>query len=803
MCYNKTMERFLDYFRPTHYDLKLEVNRTAETLQGEIKIMGQALAPTIKLHAENMKITAVTPGLQTQISDHYYENDVLSISFPKEQKVEFIVKFQAPLLRGLEGCYLSTYKFKDRECRLATTQFESHYARKAFPCVDEPAAKAKFKLTLVIPDFESGDIVLANTSVVESLDEPSRQFTFAETPPMSTYLLAWVIGPLHSVSTVNAHGVQVTSYAALNQSLTSLEFANETAAKALDYYDEKFHERYPLPKLDQVALPDFEAGAMENWGLVTYRESCLLAEPDASLDAKRSVATTITHELAHQWFGNLVTMEWWDDLWLNESFASVIEYYAADAIYPELNTWEDFFTGDCLAALRRDCLPGVQAVKQIVHHPAEIATLFDSAIVYAKGARLIMMLIRMLGEEKFDQGLRDYFDKYKYQNTVGNDLWLALQPYADFNVADFMNAWISQPGYPAIKDGRQRRFLIDGSTDQTTWPLPEIFDDMSGHYLLDLTDAEFQAKLDDFAELSLEQRLRLLIDRMLLAKTVDVPSSSLLDLLPKFIDETSAAVWNIVASIISDLKLFCPPETEPAELYKTYLHHLLAQQFDQLDLSDQLDPNALRLRSIFLGTAYYTEDEKVLCRLAELYQPDLTKINHELVDYVLLAKLYFDEAEIFPSLLRQYQTVSDPELKSTILYTLTFAKDAGHLDQLMALLNQPEVVRPQDHIFLFIYLLRQHRTRERTLNWLYQNWNYVEKLTGEKSVEDYTRHAANVIRTESEANKFYQFFDPLADNPVLERTIKVAHTEINARLKLIVADTPDVIKKLETLTKGA
>ncbi len=227
---------------------------------------------------------------------------------------------------------------------------------------------------------------------------------------------------------------------------------------------------------------------MENWGLVAYRESMMLTTSSASLSTKRTVATTITHELAHQWFGDLVTMAWWDDLWLNESFASVVEYYAADAIYPELNVWQDFFTGDCLAALRRDCLPGVQAVQQAVHHPSEIATLFDGAIVYAKGARLILMLIRLMGEAKFRQGVRYYFDKFQYQNTTADDLWNALQLYANFDIKNFMHTWITQPGYPVLArkdassvslkesqsssigigaDFDEHRFLITGDSDDT------------------------------------------------------------------------------------------------------------------------------------------------------------------------------------------------------------------------------------------------------------------------------------------------------------------------------------------------
>lgn len=793
------MEQLLDYFVPKTYDLHLTIDRQQETIAGNVIITGEPKTSTVKFHAVRMDITSVK--LAGQTLSHHYDGELLVIDLPQiyDQSVVLEIVFATKLTHNMMGCYLSTYQYNGQEQRLVATQFESHYAREAFPCVDEPAAKAEFNLTLEVPDLTENDVVLANTSLAK---RQGNRFQFKTSPRMSTYLLAWVIGPLQSVSTVNQHGVRVTSYCALNQPTTSLTFANETAAKALDYYDQIYDLPYPLDKLDQVALPDFEAGAMENWGLVTYRESCLLSESNASLDSKRSVAVTVTHELAHQWFGDLVTMKWWDDLWLNEAFATIMEYYTTDALYPELEIWQNFFTGDCVAALRRDAVPGVQAVQQVVHHPEEIATLFDSAIVYAKGARLVLMLMRLMGEEKFYQGVHDYFVKHQYQNTIGDDLWQALQPYADFDVKDFMHAWISQPGYPAIRDGAQRRFLIDGSTDDETWPLPEIFDDMSGHYLLDLTDAEFMQKLDHFVELSSEQKLRLLIDRMLLAKTVEVPSSSLLDLLPKFVSEDSSAVWSILVSIINDLKLFCPPDTVAAGNYKSYLSKLLTGQFHHLDLSSLSDTNQLRLRAAFLSLAYYVEDAAILHQLADLYQPDLAKIDAELLDFVLLAQLFFHEDTLFPQLLEQYPQISDPEIKSTILYILTMAKQPEHLGQLVDLLKRPDIVRPQDHIFLYAYLLRNHRSRALVLDWVTQNWDYVKRITGDKSLEDYVRYAASAIRTDNEAQQFYAFFDPLVNNPSLTRAIKTAHVEIDARLKLIAADTPGVETKLEALAKG-
>ena len=292
------------------------------------------------------------------------------------------------------------------------------------------------------------------------------------------------------------------------QDVDSVDFANEIAAKSLEFYDDNFGVPYPLAKCVQVALPDFEAGAMENWGLVTYRESMLLAGKTATIGTKKGVALTVAHELSHQWFGDLVTMAWWDDLWLNESFASVMEYYAVDHAYPEFKIFEGFFTGDCFAALMRDAYTDVQSVHQEVHDPAEIATLFDGAIVYSKGARLMLMLIRLMGWESFCKGVADYFEKYQYQNTVGDELWACLSKYAEFDTGKLMHAFIDRPGYPVItgeegfRQYTQKRFLLDSNEiPESSWPLPEITEDMSGHYVLNLNEDEFNRRLADFDSL--------------------------------------------------------------------------------------------------------------------------------------------------------------------------------------------------------------------------------------------------------------------------------------------------------------
>ncbi len=785
------MERLLDYFIPENYQLDLFIDKENKLLKGVVKITGKALKPEIKLHSIDNKIKTVK--INGERVNFRTENGVLSVNNAPLGDLTLEVGYDRALNENMQGAYLSTYEYQGKTEKIVSTQFESHYAREAFPCIDEPAAKAAFDLSITIPDED--DIVLSN---MELLSKDNNSWTFKTTPKMSTYLLAFVIGKFNSKTITNSHGVKITSYAPLNQDPSSLDFANKIAADSLDYYDDLFKTPYPLKKLDQVAIPDFEAGAMENWGLVTYRESMFLVPKTAPVSTKKTVALTVSHELSHQWFGNLVTMSWWDDLWLNESFASVMEYFATDKICPDFKIWEDFFTGDCLAALRRDCLSGVQSVKQDVSDPSEIATLFDGAIVYAKGARLMLMLIRLMTPKKFFLGIKDYFEKFKYQNTVGDNLWDCLTPYADFDVKTFMNAWISQPGYPVLTDENQQRFLLSGESSGETYPLPEIKDDMSGHYLINLSGPEFRESLDNFANLSLEQKLRLLIDRDLLAKTPLVSSGSLVELVEKFKTESSASVWEVVATIIGSLKLFISPDTPEEEKFHAFVYDLIQSRLDSLGLASRNNEslNDLELRNTLIGLGLFSRNPELLSSLAEKYSEDYSSLDPETRSDILFAKLLTSESEVFEKYLETYQTTSNPDLKFELLVALSEVKNPEHIATMLSLLKEPKIVKPQDHLYLFIYLRRNKYIRTQAFDWLLNNWGYVEKISGEKSLEDYPRLLASTIKTPEEKEKFFNFFEQYSKNPVLKRTLKIAEDEIDSRLKLISMDQKSVLREI-------
>ena len=820
------MERLLDYFVPEKYTLDIYIDKHKKINHGDVIIEGESKNEIIKLHCVKLNILgAMVNGKKVE---YKYENDLLEIETGVgENTIE--IEYEGKLNENMQGAYLSTYEHEGKTETIVATQFESHYAREAFPCIDEPAAKAVFELTITA---SKEDMIISNMPELKLSSGPRpagpspraagansraaalrnapiqasasglKSVHFQPTPRMSTYLLAWVIGKFHGKTVKNAHGTEITTYCSLAQDLDSVDFANEVAAKSLEFYDDNFGVPYPLKKLDQVALPDFEAGAMENWGLVTYRESMMLAGKTATVETKKSVALTVAHELSHQWFGDLVTMEWWDDLWLNESFASIMEYYAVNNAYPEFKIFEGFFTGDCFSALVRDAYTDVQSVHQEVHNPEEIATLFDGAIVYSKGARLMLMLIRLMGWEQFCAGCREYFEKYKHKNTVGDNLWETLSRHAEFDVGKLMHAFIDRPGYPVISGTgekySQKRFLLDSDKmPESDWPLPNLTEDMSGHYVLNLSEEEFTARLKDFDKLGLEEKLRLLIDRSLLARTELVPSADLLPLVAKFKNESSAAVWEIVAVIIGQLKLFVEPDSDEEAGLKKFVGELVAPKLAEIGLKTKKDndENTLRLRALLLGLDYYAESKENLKKLAEMYDRDYNKLDPEIRDAILDAKIYLD-GSAYDEYIEAYQKVADPEIKADLRTAVTLVKDKIVLKKTVRLLGQNDVVKLQDQIFLFVRLFRNSRSREMTWNWLTNNWDWLKKTMGDKSLDSYPRYTANIARTEAEFAAWREFFLPMRDDPALTRAIEIGEKEIAARLKLIKKDRKAVIEAI-------
>ena len=480
---------------PRKYRLTLKPDFTSFTFEGSESVVVQVAEPTseIVLNAIDLGIASASiqqSGSSTAASSITYDEERQTASLGFSQNIAagaatLDIVFTGVLNDRLHGFYRSEYTNPEGEqSYLATTQFEATDARRAFPCWDEPAHKASFEVTLVIP---SDLVAVSNTPIVEETEpEPGlKSITFGETPVMSTYLLAFVVGDLVGSHQQANERTEVGVWTTRGKEDQG-EFALDTSVKLLSFFNDYFGIPYPLEKLDHIAIPDFAAGAMENWGAITYRETALLVDQaNSSAGTRQRVAEVVAHEMAHMWFGDLVTMAWWDDLWLNESFASWMGSKAVDWLFPEWDMWTQFVNMDTNRALSLDGLKNSHPIEQEVKDPAEVSQLFD-AISYSKGASVIRMLEQFLGPETFQQGLQRYLSAHLYGNARTEDLWSALETTSGQPVTSIMDSWTKQMGYPVLRvetseSGgnldltlHQERFVYDRLEEETE-PEPEVW----------------------------------------------------------------------------------------------------------------------------------------------------------------------------------------------------------------------------------------------------------------------------------------------------------------------------------------
>ena len=787
------MERFLDHFVPEKYQLNFTINQDKTLLTGQAIVFGQAKQNEIKFHAKNLQIKSVKIN-NTKTDFQLDQDSIILKNIPINQELQIHFEYTTKINRDMEGVYLSTYEYQNQTQKIVATQFESHYARQCFPCIDEPSAKATFDLTITSEDPK--DTIVANMPVAK---QQGNTVTFQTTPKMSTYLLAFALGQFQSYRTKSKSGVEITTYAGLHQDPRLLKYPGEFAAKCVDFYNDLFQVDFPLPKLDQLALPDFEAGAMENWGLMTFRERCLLADENTAIETRAYVSTVIAHEISHMWFGDLVTMQWWDDLWLNESFACLMETYSVAKIDPSLEVWDEFYTDTILPALSRDCLPNVQPVKVEVENVEDIANLFDGAIVYAKGARLMLMLMRLMGEDKFFQGISAYFKKHQYQNTVADDLWQSLSAFADFDVKEFMTPWLTQSGYPVLKGNDQQRFLIAGAPDaKTKYPVPEIKDDLSGHYLIQLDDQAFTDKLKNFQTLNKEQKLRLLLDRRFLAKADLVPSVSLIDLLETFDNETDPLTWDLLSLVIADLRRFVEPDSKDENNLKKLVRRIIDKPFKKIGLNIPTDESFqdIKLRSTIFSFLSYVEDEEFYTWVKKNTPSSYKDINPN-YRHIFLEVLSKKDVTLMSKYFNDYQTTADPDLKSDLMSAICATRDSKNLETLITYLNDEDKIRTQDRLTFFIRILRNPKGKKLALDWFYQNWDFLHEKEGDKSIADYPRYIANLLNDETDIQTYIEFFTPKKDSKILARTLKIAFEELPAHLQLLKNNREEVLQRLK------
>ena len=830
--------RLLDTFTPNHYNLTLDLTRAEEKeFSGTVIISGDSTSESILLHSKGLTIqSAIIDNQPADVS--FGEFGELRLSQPnlKNGNHTIHIIFSGNITDAMHGLYPCYFTHDGIKKQLFATQFESHHAREVFPCVDEPAAKAEYDLTLIT---RSGITVLGNMPIKsEGENGDSHTTTFEKTPRMSSYLLAFVIGELHKKTARTKSGVEVNVWATPAQNENTLDFALDIATRSIDFYDEYFGVKYPLPKSDHVALPDFSSGAMENWGLITYRESCLLADPELTPESsRRFIATVIAHELSHQWFGNLVTMNWWNDLWLNESFANMMEYVAIDALHPEWRMWEDFATNEGTAALRRDSLDGVQSVQADVNHPDEISTLFDPAIVYAKGGRLLVMVRKLIGEEAFRAGLKSYFEKFAYKNTVGNDLWQELESASGQPIVNLMNAWISQPGLPVVSVSNshdaailsQERFFIgEHQPSDALWPIPlfanqpldvkilnqkettasiekplQLNCGLSAHFITKYDKSTREYLLKNITELPTLDKICILQDATILARAGFENSASLLPLALSLKTETNEKVFGMAAGSLTELRKFVDDNDAARDSLKRISGEFARATFEELDWDEkdgESDDDRER-RTTALSLMIYSEDKEVLNEAKTRFDNNkLEDLPTEIRALIISANVrHFETPEMIENLFAAYKNTPSNDLQNDIAIGLTSTKNPKTAEKILANIKDSNIIRPQDASRWFVYLIRTRESRQIAWNWLRENWAWVEGTFGEdKSYDDFIRYAATALLTPNELDDFRQFFEPMENIPALSRTIKLGITEISARVELIGRDKADVLSALQT-----
>jgi aminopeptidase N len=833
------VSKLIDLFIPEHYELSIKLKRTERTFNGIVTIRGvvQPNASDVRFHSKDLSITtALYDGKQASFSLEADDELLITHEDISEGSHVFVIEFNGTITDNMNGIYPGYYEVDGIKKELLATQFESHYARQAFPVIDEPSAKATFDLTLTT---EKDVIVLGNMPVKHQAEENGQLVTsFNTTPRMSSYLLAWVVGDLQKKTATTKSGVEINIWATRAHADNNLDFALDIATRTIDFFDDFFGVPYPLPKSDHVALPDFSAGAMENWGLITYREIALLVDPETtSIATKEYAALVIAHELSHQWFGNLVTMAWWNDLWLNESFAEMMEFVAIDALEPEWNVWLEHASSSVLSALRRDALDGVQAIQTTVSHPDEINSVFDPSIVYAKGGRLLRMLQAHLGTETLRAGLKLYFNKHKYSNTTAQDLWESLAGASGTDVSGFMNAWMTQSGYPVIHAAtndssvtltQEQFFIGPHNPSDKLWPIPlhssspaadEImttetitFDhDMSkpltfnksgtAHFITHYDQTLIGRILDTVETMPTIDRLQLLNEQTLLAQAGIIPTAALIPLIQRYANETEESVWGIIALALNEMKRLVETNKDAEYKLRQLAGEVSKAQYQRLgwNVVDGEPENDTKLRPLIISLTLYSKNPDAVSKATSLYENRAAvKLDTELRTSILAnAVREAKDGSVVDTLLDEYIKTTHSELRDDIASALTSTEKVEDIERFSKLIKDASVVRPQDFTHWLAWLIRNRHGRNYMWQWVQDEWLWLnEKFSGDSHFDMFPRYIASGLVTEAQLEQYRSFFTPLLSDVSIKRNIQLGITELEGRVALIQRDADSVQKAL-------
>lgn len=856
----KQSVRLSHFITPERYRLILHPDLKTFKFKGEETAYLELKKPVreIVLHARDLTVSSASyrhkkVDVPAKKISYDEKAETVTFHFPKtlpKGKGELDLKFEGTLNDRMRGFYRSRYEVDGKERHMATTQFESTDARMAFPCIDEPAAKAVFDVTLMVP---KGHTAISNTmpSAVREHEAGYDVVQFSPTPKMSTYLLAFIIGEFEFVEKKTKRGTLVRVFVTPGKKKQAA-FSLDVAARCLDFYENYFGIKYPLPVLDMIAIPDFSAGAMENWGAITYRETAILFDPDhSSTGNKQWVALVIAHELAHQWFGNLVTMEWWTHLWLNEGFASYIEYLAVDHLFPKWDVWTQFVTSDLGTALSLDALKNTHPIEVEVHHPSEISEIFD-AVSYQKGASVIRMLADYLGERDFRDGLRHYLKKHSYANAKTEDLWLAFQHISKKPVLKIMEAWTRKEGYPLVKAVETKRGILLSQSrffssaaaqrtvhDKTVWKIPINYvlegEKKAKRFLLDKQSkpAPFRLKEHQWVSLnagasgvyrvdypakmlcelreaivkkSLPARERLMIesDAFSLAEAGESPTHEALELALAYKNEIDYSVWADLDSNLGYVEGLLIDESFIKE-YRTYLHDMYAGIAKRLGWEKKkgekhTDP---LLRALALwGLGSRGEDSLIIQEAQKRFErfQNGKPIEPDIRGVVYGLAAQHGGAKDYAWLQKRHEIEKLNEEKVRLLRTLGRFRDKGLLSKTLEY-SFSKHVRSQDSIVGINNVAANSMGRELAWEFVKKNWPEILKRFGQGGhMLPHFVKIGGVFKTKEKAKEVREFFRT-HETPGAERAVDQTIERIESKADWLARDREKTKTWLEKRTE--
>jgi aminopeptidase N/puromycin-sensitive aminopeptidase len=762
--------------RPEHYTLHLTPDLDKATFSGEetIDVTLAQPADSITLNAAEIQFQSVTAntGKREMKADVSLDEgkQQATFTFPgtlPAGPVKLKIAYTGILNNKLRGFYLS----KAEGHRYAVTQFESTDARRAFPSFDEPAFKATFDVTIVAP---KEDTVISNTNVISDTAGPvlgEHTVRFARTPKMSTYLMAFLIGDFKCIEG-SSDGVPIRA-CATPERVQYAHFALTSAEYILHYYDTYFGIKYPMPKLDMIGIPDFEAGAMENFGAITYRESAMLVdEKNAPMSAQAEVASVVAHEMAHQWFGDMVTMKWWNNIWLNEGFATWMSNKPLEAWKPEWHIDEQVAT-DMNGAMNLDAQKVTRTIRAEANTPDEINEMFDG-ITYEKGASILHMVENYLGEETFRQGVHNYLQAHMYGNATAEDFWDAQTANSHKPVDKIMESFITEPGVPLLSFGKvangevevaQSRFFLNPktapeNTGDQMWTVPVCFKTegaqrdcellsakqgtlkvpqaplfyadggAAGYYRSAYTPPDYEALLSRVSTLTAPERVNVVGDELALMSAGKSKAGDFLSLAGSLKNDDSAAVTqNVIRGIQTLWVRVAASDAERKEL-SAWVVSTYSPRLSSLGEPQESDtPERQQLRAELFGVVGgIGQDPKVIAeskQLAQAYLSDPAKVNATLARAAMEVAATNGDAALFDLLQKTAETSKDPGIASGALYDLARFKDPELTRRALEYAASGKV-RNQDSIHLFAVALQSPNTQETAWKYIEDNWTKVQ-----------------------------------------------------------------------------